>query len=822
MDVTVINENSVEVSIDPPETIVIEVDQGKAGRGIVSVTYEPDGSVYYLEITYTDGTTEQVGPIPVDEPATLINYYIKASAAITKGDLVMFTGAVGGSGVLQGAPASASLAEGLLVMGVASETMALNGFGYVTSFGLVSGIDTTGSAVGETWADGDILYYNPNYVGKLTKVRPTSPAEVVVVAAVIKSNAGNGTLFIRVSFYPKFAELSDVYAPAPANNNLISWNSSNNRWQDTNSISVTSVVENGYPVVSQADIGTAPNEIPLNQYLGNLAYQDADSIAGNVGIGGNLTLSSGTANGVAYLNGSKVLTTGSGLTYNGTTFSLTGNAVLGDASTDTVQVNGYMGVGGAPSVNRGLSIINTGLTGATQSGVVSSLTGTSGATSAINGFGAEVQTAAAAFTTAEVRSYLALNPIKGAGSTITNLHGVYVADQTQGTNNYGITSLVSSGTNKWNIYASGTAANYFAGSVGIGVTTPGQELHVQSSAGTESDVRIAGNAGGSGYLDVFHSSSGTGLWSSSTQVMQFGVNAIERLRLSTTEAIFNDPGNDYDFRVESDTNTHALFVDAGNNVVNINSSSLTGGDLNVNDVIRVSGAAPEIKIDVGSGGYYFSLSEEYSGDRAISHLKSVAGASFSGQFQFAANSSAGAFRELFRMDYSTGAVFNESGADLDFRVESDANTHALFVDAGANAVLINQTSNTNGGALSVNGTFSVCGSATGLQSSMSKIGTKQTASISTVATTIFTDVTQGMSSASAGQLLIFGDDNSGNGFMDVVAARPSGTVAVVSSSTLRGSPAARTYTMSTAALQLAMASGTYSTMVRCETLGFPF
>ena len=233
MDVTVINENSVEVSIDPPETIVIEVDQGKAGRGIVSVTYEPDGSVYYLEITYTDGTTEQVGPIPVDEPATLVNYYIKASAAITKGDLVMFTGAVGGSGVLQGAPASASLAEGLLVMGIASETIALNGFGYVTSFGLVSGIDTTGSAVGETWADGDILYYNPNYVGKLTKVRPTSPAEVVVVAAVIKSNAGNGTLFIRVSFYPKFAELSDVYAPSPANNDLIQWNSANNRWQST-------------------------------------------------------------------------------------------------------------------------------------------------------------------------------------------------------------------------------------------------------------------------------------------------------------------------------------------------------------------------------------------------------------------------------------------------------------------------------------------------------------------------------------------------------------------------------------------------------------
>jgi hypothetical protein len=64
-----------------------------------------------------------------------------------------------------------------------------------------------------------------------------------------------------------------------------------------------------------------------------------------------------------------------------------------------------------------------------------------------------------------VSGFRVADATKGAGSTITNLHGVYIEDQTQGTNNYGITSLVSSGTNKWNIYASGTAANYFAGNV---------------------------------------------------------------------------------------------------------------------------------------------------------------------------------------------------------------------------------------------------------------------------------------------------------------------------------------------------------------------
>jgi len=350
MDVTVINENTVEVNIGAQAPVVVEVDQGKAGRGIASVTYEPDGTVYYLEITYTDGTTELVGPIPVDEPATLVNYYIKASAAITKGDLVMFSGAVGASGVLQGAPASAGLAEGLLVMGIASESMALNGFGYVTSFGLVQGINTTGSAVGETWATGDILYYNPAYVGKLTKVRPTSPAEVVVVAAVTNANAGNGSLFVRVSFYPKLTELSDVYAVSPANLDLIQWSSANNRWQKTTNLvtggtiseTVNSVV---YPVASQYDIGTDPNQIPLNQYLGNLAYQDAGSIAGNVVIGGTVTSAGITSTGPSVIS---VNSTSNALRI---TQTGTGNALVVEDSTNpdsspfVVDASGNLGIG---------------------------------------------------------------------------------------------------------------------------------------------------------------------------------------------------------------------------------------------------------------------------------------------------------------------------------------------------------------------------------------------------------------------------------------------------------------------------------------------
>ena len=47
-------------------------------------------------------------------------------------------------------------------------------------------------------------------------------------------------------------------------------------------------------VVGITDIGTAPNEVPLNQYLGTMAFQDADAV--NVGfIRSNATTGSGYA-----------------------------------------------------------------------------------------------------------------------------------------------------------------------------------------------------------------------------------------------------------------------------------------------------------------------------------------------------------------------------------------------------------------------------------------------------------------------------------------------------------------------------------------------
>jgi hypothetical protein len=152
----------------------------------------------------------------------------------------MFTGTVGSSGGLTGAPATGlTAANASYLMGVATESGALNDWIYVTSFGLVRNIDTTGGA--ESWVDGDILYYNPAVTGGLTKTLPSAPNAKVQVCAVVHA-ASNGSLFIRPSFGGILGQYEgDVGFTSTAAGDLIRRNSGNTAWENVATIPNTQV-----------------------------------------------------------------------------------------------------------------------------------------------------------------------------------------------------------------------------------------------------------------------------------------------------------------------------------------------------------------------------------------------------------------------------------------------------------------------------------------------------------------------------------------------------------------------------------------------------
>ena len=211
-------------------------------------------------VAWDGGTTLGIQMTPnVLQPVGEAQYfYIKADSTITKGQLIMFTGAVGASGVIRGAPAT-GLTDGQYLIGLAAENIATNGFGLVTSFGHVRGWNTTGAPVGETWADGDILYYNPSVPGGLTKTQPVAPNVKATIAAVVNAApAGSGDVFVRVSTGSVLGGTdSNVQFGTLAANNLIQYNGT--YWTNVTPAAVISAA-GGAPVTKTANFTVAAGE----------------------------------------------------------------------------------------------------------------------------------------------------------------------------------------------------------------------------------------------------------------------------------------------------------------------------------------------------------------------------------------------------------------------------------------------------------------------------------------------------------------------------------------------------------------------------------
>jgi len=156
---------------------------------------------------------------------------------------------------------------------------------------------------------------------------------------------------------------------------------------------------------------------------------------------------------------------------------------------------------------------------------------------------------------------------------------------------------------------------------------------------------------------------------------------VERMTMNGTGTTFNEDGADRDFRVETDGNSHMLFVDGGTNGVGINGTPLINfaassyGHLVFGNAYATDGAG-----DIKNSG--ISWPSAANGNQVISSLINASqDGNYGAIMQFhTRNTGGGNLVERMRISQDE-LVINDASANLDFRVESNNNTHALFVDA---------------------------------------------------------------------------------------------------------------------------------------------
>lgn len=155
-----------------------------------------------------------------------LHIYAKATEAISNGDVVQFVGAQGDHILVQKATSTVLNINSKYLVGVATQSIAVNGFGYITWFGKVNGLNTL------NWTAGTVLYFDHQNAGKLTTTIPTAPNSKIMIATVLRSHGTQGVLLIRPSFGNKVEDLHNVYTNNIANNDALLWHSLNNRWEN--------------------------------------------------------------------------------------------------------------------------------------------------------------------------------------------------------------------------------------------------------------------------------------------------------------------------------------------------------------------------------------------------------------------------------------------------------------------------------------------------------------------------------------------------------------------------------------------------------------
>ena len=97
--------------------------------------------------------------------------------------------------------------------------------GFVTTFGIVSGLNTS------SFSEGDSLWLSAS-AGKFTNVIPTQPNHGVFIGYCLKSHHSAGQIFVKIQNGYELEELHNVLIQTASNNHILSYNSASSLWMN--------------------------------------------------------------------------------------------------------------------------------------------------------------------------------------------------------------------------------------------------------------------------------------------------------------------------------------------------------------------------------------------------------------------------------------------------------------------------------------------------------------------------------------------------------------------------------------------------------------
>jgi len=176
---------------------------------------------------------------------TVVKQLIRNStgSAMTKGQVVYVSGA-NGTNVLVSLSDADTEATSSKTLGFLEQNLANNADGYVICEGLLDNVDTASATAGQS------VWLSSTAGGYVFGAPPAEPAHSVYLGVVIRANANNGQILVKVQNGYELDELHDVSAGSPSNGDLIIYNSSTGLWTKAaqSALSITKSQVSDFPV----------------------------------------------------------------------------------------------------------------------------------------------------------------------------------------------------------------------------------------------------------------------------------------------------------------------------------------------------------------------------------------------------------------------------------------------------------------------------------------------------------------------------------------------------------------------------------------------
>lgn len=367
INVSVTDANNIVCEVTPPQPEIIVIDRGVAGNGIVSIVPVTISTFQYLRITYTNGTVQDVGPLTstaytATSPITIVGNTISlATVPIASGgtDATTAAGAIqnllpsytgnGGKrlGLNSGATALEWVTDGGGTVTSVSGTGSVNGLtltGTVTSSGSLTLGGTLSNVANSALTNSAITINGTSTslggsinVGTVTNVAAsggttgltftgspiTTSGTLTLGGTLTIANGGTGQTTANAAF--------NALAPTQTGNSgkYLTTDGTDTSWATNPLGTVTSVAATvpSFLSISGSPITTS----------GTLAFGLSGTALPTTSGGTGLT--SFTSGGVVYASSTSALTTGSALTFDGTTLNFGGATQRLTADTTGATIN---------------------------------------------------------------------------------------------------------------------------------------------------------------------------------------------------------------------------------------------------------------------------------------------------------------------------------------------------------------------------------------------------------------------------------------------------------------------------------------------------